>query len=292
MNYFTKTPKLKLDHDDSQIGCVLMKKITQVFLFVSIIVILGCNKKEEDFQRLVNKGNIEECNKYLKTGVNINAMNEEGFTPLMISIINQNDAMTIFLVKNDAKINMQSGKLGLSPFMIACVKGNKKIADFLLEHGAELNAKDNYGNNVLYDAADRHPEMLDFLIEKGVNINANNKIGVSAIERAVAHGNIVLLKHLIEKGADVNIKRSNGGTPLISAVIGNNPEAAKLLIDNGADVNAIRNDEKTALDFALVILSECKIPEERMKIEKIISLLKDKYAKTGAECRKEKVIFK
>lgn len=59
----------------------------------------------------------------------------------------------------------------------------------------------------------------------------------SALDLAIVHGHLDLVKLFVEHGADVNRINMNGQTPLIQALMMGNREAVDLLLNLGADVN-------------------------------------------------------
>ena len=68
--------------------------------------------------------------------------------------------------------------------------------------------------------------------------------------RAVASGNLRILKQMLKKGADVNRRDSDARTPLIRALDNGHYEAANLIIEAGADVNICDSNGKTLLNLA------------------------------------------
>lgn len=97
-------------------------------------------------------GNMEAIERYLKDGVDINAADANGLTPLAWAAVND------------------------TPF---------EIAKFLIDNGANVNARDHIENTPLHDAAGAgHREIVAMLISKGADLNARNKDGKTPIDLA------------------------------------------------------------------------------------------------------------
>ena len=168
--------------------------------------------------KAAQEGNIEAVKQHLAAGADVNAKDENGWTPLNS----------------------------------AAVKGRNQIVKLLIEKGADLNA----GTPLIYAATDGHMEVIELLIANGADVNAkaNDQLGGTALHMTANLGHKKVVELLVAAGADVNAKMLHGMTPLHFAA--NNKGIAKFLIDKGADVNAKLNDGphngSTPLDFANV----------------------------------------
>ena len=75
---------------------------------------------------------------------------------------------------------------------------------------------------------------------------------VCALEAAIVHDKITIVKILLDAGADVNCQCLFFGSPLVSATSRKNISMVQLLIDHGADLNMRdRYMKETALECAL-----------------------------------------
>lgn len=70
------------------------------------------------------------------------------FTPLMCSIINNNDGIAELLIGKPINLNETNGD-SITALMVAASTGNIKILKVLLDKGANPNMKDNEGNTAL-----------------------------------------------------------------------------------------------------------------------------------------------
>ena len=99
-------------------------------------------------------------------GVDVNAQNNIGSTPLNFVVPNDSRLVRL-LLDHGADVNRPE-RDGLTPLHQASKKGRIEIARVLLEHGANVEAKDNWGRTPLDIAAgEQHDEIITLLLEHG-----------------------------------------------------------------------------------------------------------------------------
>ena len=146
---------------------------------------------------------------------------------------------------------------GLTPLHEAAAFGHNEVAELLIAKGAEVNAI------IVSGGSNKNKTPLDFAVMKKQNETADllRKHGgktseeLNALIDAAKNGDIEAVKQHLAAGAGVNAKTGDGTTPLHNAAIYGHNEVAELLIVNGAEVNAIivsgRNQGKTPVDLAI-----------------------------------------
>lgn len=178
----------------------------------------GRNKLEE-IEKLINAsfwGRTEEVQALIKSGVDVNGKDEDGWTALMR----------------------------------ACTKNRVEIVKILLEKGADVNARNNDGATALQCTSTGRVETLEILLQAGADVNAKNDEGETALMSASSCGYINIVQALLKAGADVNAKNSKGETALMGASLCGQATTAQDLLQAGADVNAKDQDNGTALTRA------------------------------------------
>jgi ankyrin repeat protein len=205
------------------------------------------------------------------------------------------------LVKAGAQINATNPN-GFSPILLAIINSHYDVAAYLLRQGADSNIVDEVGRTPLYASVDMHTlpdsnlpwpselnneigslDLIKDLLEHGADVNVQLKkqqpyrskvdrgadtmlnTGTTPLLRAAKAGDTEAMKVLLAKGADPKIVTKFGITPLMAAAgLGSKEEdttgrkkteeqaiaSIKLCLDAGADVNAADNQGETALHGA------------------------------------------
>lgn len=144
--------------------------------------------------------NYRACEILLEWGVDINAANVAGRTPLMVA-------------------------------------GNAKIAKLLCEKGAGVDVQDMYGMAALRREVCRLASFtkLGVLLQNGVNTEiGENRYDEKPLHTATSYSCERGVKILLESGANVNARDVNGLTPLSRAAMVKSPGVVKLLLEKGA----------------------------------------------------------
>lgn len=201
------------------------------------------------------------------------------------------------LVETGVNINQVNGDK-FSPLVLTTMNGHLELAKYLLDHGADPNLASDSGITALYSAVDvqwapktwfpqpsteqekvTYIDLMKDLLEKGAHVNAAvgekpwfrsftndytwvDPAGATPFWRAAQSSDIVAMRLLIAHGADPKIATKSAETPLMAAAgIGwagnwsvNAPypaiEAVKYCIELGNDVNAVDSRGYTALHGA------------------------------------------
>ena len=183
---------------------------------IAAVVLVGCGPSETEIA-LVNaayKGSIEEVKQHLAAGVDVNAKD----------------------------------KMGTTPLHYAAGRGHREIAELLIAKGADVNAKDeddetplDYAEQVSEDDLPEEKASMkepDNLIRKHGGKRGEELKAAESIWDAIEVGSIKAVKQHLTAGADMNAKDKRGSTPMFYAASGGHKEIVELLIAKGADVNA------------------------------------------------------
>ena len=108
-------------------------------------------------------------------------------------------------------------------------------------------------------------EAIELLLEGGIDIAEVNREGIGAIDIAIKHKRMDILKLCEDRGIDLlGSRRKSGMTPLILAASFNDREIVSYLIERGADIHVKDHYGMTAADYA-----------KRMGLEKMQSFLEN-----------------
>jgi hypothetical protein len=163
-------------------------------------------------------GNIEEIEKLLKLGADVN-----------------NSCSAMIQDPKTKKYVLQN-----STILIEVIKSKRPdIAKFLVNHGADVNKQNSQGVTPLMFSvmAFNDTDLLEFLLKHKANLSHKDMAGNTPLSGAVAMGKLKAVKTLLENGADPDEATSKGFTPVMIAVLSNRAEILKLLLNAGADIN-------------------------------------------------------
>lgn len=209
---------------------------------------------EQPLFDLIQTGTVEEIKNMLETGINVNAIDKNGRTLLMLAVKeNVNPEIIKILLEAGVDVNARGGSKMTALIYAAGSNTNPDVIKILLEAGADINAIGTYGATPIINAArNQNLEILPILLDAGADVNFQTTNGFSPLICASGYNtNPEAIQILLDAGANIEATFHNGITPLMQASQFNtNPEVIKFLIDAGEDVNARNNEGCTPLMFA------------------------------------------
>lgn len=181
----------------------------------------------------------------LKKGMDVNSTDANGYVPLEIAAMEDNEDLVRLLLRKGADIEATTLSRGMVLNEVAW-EGKNAMVRLLLDLGADINSKHDRCGSPLGNAVNRgHEKTVELLISRGAEINAT-KSGVkgayggaygTALHTAVAGGLTRIARILLENGADLNFAGDYEEKPIVEAAISGQDEAVELLLQFGANVN-------------------------------------------------------
>ena len=210
----------------------------------------GANPDDELGYAIV-AGDTDRVGYLLGHGAHIDAVDGEGYPPLVNAARLGFTAVATYLVEHKANPNV-SDRSGWTALMYAAWGDQPALANVLLAHGAKLDSADHDGMTPLAVAAQNAKvKAARVLLDAGADANAPaTKGGYTPLMLASISGSNELAAALIEHGAKVNAANPGGVTALMIAAAGNRSSIVELLLKAGADVSARSEDGRTALSIA------------------------------------------
>ncbi len=163
-----------------------MRFITLFFLILIIFTpTFVVSQQVTDVFEIARKGTISQAEAVVKTYPKaFNAVNENGFSPLILACYRGNNEVAKFIINQGVDINVKSD-MG-SALMACIVKGNNEIAQFLIAKKADLNITDNQGTTALmYAVQFKNIEIIKLLLANHANKDSKDNKGKTAFEYAV-----------------------------------------------------------------------------------------------------------
>jgi serine/threonine-protein phosphatase 6 regulatory ankyrin repeat subunit B len=187
-------------------------------------------------------GDVAVVELFLAAGVDPNARNSDGRTPLLVAAMRGQARIVDTLLRNGAEANMESHKndleRGKTALMFAAQRGHQDIVENLLKHDAQVNETTYYDKTALMFAAEAgHASIVKTLLARGADVNVSTWHGWSALLFAADEGHPGVVEVLLKHGAKIN-ERYAGYTPLMLGARNGHRNTVEVLIAHGANVNA------------------------------------------------------
>jgi ankyrin repeat protein len=168
-------------------GRYRMKKPTVVAaILIAFCANLG-HSQAVDFNILTKTGTFQQIQAAIKQGVDVNAQDGLGMTPLMFaSSANEDPEVITLLLGAGANLSVQS-KAGATALMLAAQSNpNPEVINRLLGAGANLEVQNKFGMTALTFAAkyNKNQEIITLLLTAGANAKVKDRFGKTALDYA------------------------------------------------------------------------------------------------------------
>ncbi len=145
----------------------------------------------------------------IKKGADLEIKDEEGNTPLLLSIYRDRNDIAKLLIEKGVNLEV-TNKYGHTPLSVSIVSDNYDIVKLLIKKGADINRIPL--TMVTFNARFSDNDIVKLLIDNGINIESKNEDGDTALIYSVIYDQIDTVKLLLENGADVYARNNKGET--------------------------------------------------------------------------------
>ncbi|RUR72814.1 hypothetical protein DSM107007_56160 [Nostoc sp. PCC 7120 = FACHB-418] len=182
----------------------------------------------------------ELSQRLIQTGVNVNAKDGKGDTPL--HYLGKSEKNARLLLSRGAKVNV-GNQNGNTPLHNLFGQKTAYVIKLLIDRGAKVNARNQEQMTPLHFAANSgKADITELLISRGGDVNARSTQNWTPLHYGAS--NLEVAKKLIQAGADLTIQNREGAVIHSSSL---EPAVLKLLLDRGVNVNLRNRQGQTPL---------------------------------------------
>ncbi len=164
---------------------------------------LGIEYSKEAFTKQAAEGDTIAVQLFIAAGMDPDAYNKEGQTPLTTAAGNEHAETVQALLAGKADINkkVSGGNTALMSAATGPYRHAPSVVKLLLDNGADVNAANTSGRTALHNASSR-ADIVKALLDKGAEVNAKGKEGEAALMWAASSGRSDSVKVLLLCGAE------------------------------------------------------------------------------------------
>lgn len=192
------------------------------------------------FHEAASKGDIPALKKALQNGIDINAVNRQQRTAILIAAMNKQYDTVQFLIDAGADINFQD-ETCFNPFLWGCLNDDLTLVKIMVKAKADLTLLTRFGGVGITPAAEKgHVEIVRELLETtDINFNHTNFVGWTPLLEAIVLNDggekqQEIVRLLLKHGANPQMTDKYGKTPLYLAREKGYQEIVDLLLAAGA----------------------------------------------------------
>jgi cytohesin len=201
---------------------------------------LDINERDEDGQtalkNAVDAANYDKVKALLShDNIEVDPVDSQLWTPLHDACqLGPVEIVELLCDVGHANIEARNDE-GFTPLQVAAFHGSADIICALLERKADASSLGNDNITALHRAAfNNHPEAAQALIRGGADCNFRGQRGITPLHAAAEEGDPSIVSMLLDAGADVNARRDDGVTPLGIAVYRGDEAIVRMLLQRGA----------------------------------------------------------
>ena len=137
-----------------------------LLIIIASTLLMGCISPQ-NIWNAADEGNIEEFKQHLHSGIDVNAKNQFGATPLHFAAKQGHTNLAALLITEGAGTNAEAYDKS-TLLHSAVISGYKEVAEQLIANGADVNAKGYEGSTPLDNAIEfKHLDSAELLRKHG-----------------------------------------------------------------------------------------------------------------------------
>ena len=206
------------------------------------------NRPVEKFIEMATIGNIDEVNRAIEIGVEIDEIGAKGHTALMAAAYYGHRSLVNILLAAGADPNLLSDDDGLGTGMTALMlaagsffaSNRQHVLQLLIAGGAEVNQRGAGGKTAIFYAAlagAGYADCVEIMVKAGADLNLTDDRGHTVLSAVAAAENYPMFNLLMQAGASTIGLES---VQLIQAATTGNVDRVKSLLSGGVNLDLDR----------------------------------------------------
>lgn len=203
------------------------------------VPLIAQSARASDIHDAVARGDLAQVQALLERDpAQLEAKNEDGATPLIVAVINDDPVLAGFLLERGADTEARDGYERTAFVQLARTKGSVEMAKLLFEHGADINVQQFGGKTALiWSALGNNHDLVAWLLAQGAETELRDDYQRTALLLVAREtGDAAMAKLLLENGAEVDARDKYGATPLELAAWRGFREVVDLTLDAEATI--------------------------------------------------------
>ena len=218
--------------------------------FRKVLEARGIKFVVSEFFVRITRGDLSNAEMFVNAGIDIEAHNDQGWTPLMVALFEGREDVALFLIDKGANVNFIDSS-GYRPVHWAAFKGYTNVIDEIVARGGNVNVATNYGwRPLLQAAALGHLDSVVSLLRHGAAPDACDNDGASALHKAASNNHTEVMRALVRGGADRDLEAMDRMTALHAAARLGYADTAEVLLDMGCSLAVKDSRGATPLHLA------------------------------------------
>lgn len=199
----------------------IVKRLAMAGLGV-LLMVVSAQAEPRELLAASEAGRSAEVSRLIAKGVDLEARDSQGRTPLLLAVAGNHVAVAKALLAAGASPNTQAANRD-TPWLLAGASGRSEIVAAMIPLKPDLTIRNRYGGNALIPACERaHVETIKLLLTSGIDVDHVNDLGWTCLLEIVILGDggarhQDAAKLVLAAGANPSLADRNGVTPLAHA---------------------------------------------------------------------------
>lgn len=203
---------------------------------------------------------LDDVRNELDAGVDVNATDRSGWTPLHIAVAYRYTDIVALLLSRDADPSMRDHS-GFDALWVSVIGDppDPEIVALLLEHGADVNRINDQDvakltplhYAMISDSGIATYETVRILLDYGADVGSASNIDDTPLHFASSAASHDVITLLLDQGANINANNRHGETPLHRAAQSNNSQNVNVLLRRGANLHGRTISGQTPCEYAV-----------------------------------------